>query len=117
MYEIVGTTIRLTRGDTFVTEVGMRSKTTKEPYIPQEGDVVRFALKRKLFGPDKGYYIDQKPLVLKVIPNETLVLRVDPEDTKPYKFGIYAYDIELTYANGTVDTFLSGDLELLPEVD
>ena len=46
-------------------------------YQPAEGDRVRFALKLK------------------------------PEDTKPLAFGEYVYDIELTKANGDVDTFIA----------
>lgn len=104
MYEISGNTIRLTRGDSFYCAVGMTQGTT--PYVPAEGDVVRFALKRNRLRPGGGEYADKDPLILKVIPNDTLILHLAPEDTAGLEFGEYVYDIELTYANGDVDTFI-----------
>lgn len=115
MYEINGYNIKLTRGDNFATVVGMMNGKTE--YIPQVGDVVRFALKRKIFTPDKGNYVDLNPLIRKTIPNDTLLLELEPEDTKSLRFAVYAYDIEITYADGYVDTFISGDFEITPEVD
>lgn len=115
MYYIEGTKIVLTRGDTFICDVSI--KQGSDDYIPAEGDRVRFALKRKMFAPDKGNYIDQNPLILVEIPTETLVLELHPEDTKKLKFGTYAYDVEITFVDKRVDTFISGDLVLMPEVE
>lgn len=97
MYEIEGTTIRLTRGDTFKTTVGLKWKGTGEDYIPQQGDVIRFALKRSV-------YTDAEPLIEKTIPNDSMLLHLLPSDTKGLAFGDYVYDIEMTFANGEVDT-------------
>ena len=105
-YSISGYKIQLTRGDSLYCTVGM----TREgaPYTPQEGDVVRFALKRDKLTTNGSYvdYSDEEPLILKTIPNDTLVLHLEPEDTKDLKFGTYVYDIEITFANGDVDTFI-----------
>lgn len=98
MLKINGTTIELTRADTLQVQVHILDKDGEE-YTPKDGDVVRFALK-------KNYY-DGAPLVLKTIPNDTLVLVLDPQDTAPLKFGNYVYDIEITMADGTVDTFIN----------
>lgn len=98
MYEIDGTSIRLTRGDSFYCQVGMKNREDGTDYIPQTGDVVRFALKKK--------YKDETPLILKDIPISTLILHLEPEDTKNLEYGDYVYDIELTKANGDVDTFI-----------
>ena len=103
-YEISGTTIRLTRGDSFYCTVGMSR--AGEPYLPQEGDKIRFALKRDRLTPGNAEYVDKRPLILKTIPNDTLILHIAPEDTKGLDFGQYAYDIEITFANGDVDTFI-----------
>lgn len=97
MYEINGTSITLTRGDSFYTQVGMKNEDGTE-YTPQEGDSVRFALKR--------FYDDAEPLIEKAIPIDTLILHLEPSDTKDLSFGEYVYDIELTKANGDVDTFI-----------
>ena len=115
MIKINGTTITMTRGDTLVVEVGiMRGN---EAYVPQEGDTVRFAMKNKSMNLYKTEYSDPEPLLVKTIPTDTLILQLDPEDTKPFGFGDYVYDIELTYADGTVDTFITeATLTIAPEV-
>lgn len=70
-YNITGTTITLTRGDTF-----------------------------------------------KDIPIDTMMLTLEPQDTADLNFGKYVYDIQLTKANGKVDTFISkAILKLSEEVD
>lgn len=75
-YSITGTTITLTRGDTFEALVSATKK-DGTPYIPVEGDVIRFAMKEN-----------------------------------------YDDDIQLTKANGKVDTFITkATLKLSEEVD
>ena len=115
MYTINKTTITLTRGDTFFAEVQI--KRDNEPYTPEVGDRVRFALKHSRLNPDGTDYRETDPLILKEIPIDTMILRLDPEDTKPLGFGRYVYDIEITFANGIVDTFIdNARFELTPEV-
>lgn len=104
-YSIVGTTISLTRGDTLYVEVGIRTREGL-PYEPAEGDSVRFALKSQRMRQGGTEFADLNPLILKSIPMDTLMLHLEPEDTKHLAFGEYAYDIELTHANGDVDTFI-----------
>lgn len=109
MYYVKGTDIFLTRGDTFKTTLLIQDA-HGDIYTPKEGDVIRFAMKKR--------YSDDKVLITKIIDNDTLSLQLNPEDTKPLLFGTYVYDIELTYANGDVDTFIAGaTLKLLEEVD
>lgn len=87
-YSITGTTITLTRGDTFEALVSATKK-DGTPYIPVEGDVIRFAM-----------------------------LMLEPSDTADLNFGKYVYDIQLTKANGKVDTFITkATLKLSEEVD
>lgn len=96
MFTIEDNVIRLIRGDTLRALVEIRCD--GEPYVLSEGDVVRFAMKRS---------VDElNPLILKIIPHDTLTLTIDPEDTKPLPFGKYVYDVELTMEDGTVDTFI-----------
>lgn len=97
-YSVKGTSITLTRGDTLHIQISIFTS-EGEPYEVQDGDKVRFALKRNV--------TDSEPLILKQIPIETLLLTLEPEDTKPLEFGNYIYDIELTKANGEVDTFIT----------
>lgn len=119
-YSVQGTTIKLTRGDSLILQVVILRKKDKEPseiYTPEEGDTVRFALKRNMMNPEKTKYIDKKPLIEKDIPIKTLILRLESEDTKFLEFGNYVYDIELTTKDGIVDTFIAdADFILTPEV-
>lgn len=96
MYSIEGTKITLTRGDTFRAQVNIMEG--EAAYTPEAGDSIRFALKKS--------YSDAEPLILKSIPTDSLVLLIEPEDTKTLPFGNYVYDIELTKANGDVITFI-----------
>lgn len=109
MIKISGKTIRMTKGDTLEVPINIMTKDGK-PYIPSEGDVIRFAMKRE--------YNDAEPLILKVIPNDTLILRIESDETKDLEIRKvpYVYDIELTTVTGTVDTFLAGGLYLTEEV-
>ena len=98
--------ITLTRGDSFMVQVGI--KKDGEPYTPVAGDVVRFALKHPRLNPAGTEYVDQDPLILKTIPIETMILELEPEDTKDLGFGEYVYDMEITFGvDGRVDTFIT----------
>lgn len=116
MYVIDGTNIKLTRGDSFYCEISMKNS-SGETYEPQAGDVVRFYLKRDLLNPPKSEYIDRNPLISKAVPTDTMILHLEPDDTKGLGFGEYVYDVELTFANGDVDTFINNArFSLVPEV-
>lgn len=109
MYSVKGDRITLTRGDTLKLTVTILNE-DGTVYTPEEGDIIRFAMK-------KDYY-DGTPLILKVIPNDTLVLCLEPSDTKHLDFGKYVYDIQLTNGAGEVDTFITkASLILTEEVE
>lgn len=97
-YNVSGTTITLTRGDTFVAIITI-TDSDGEPYVPVVGDSIRFAM--------KSTYSDAEPLLVKEIPIDTMKLTLEPEDTTNLKFGQYVYDIQLTKATGEVDTFIT----------
>lgn len=115
MYRFDGNTIYLTRGDTLRASLSIKQNNTE--YTPIEGDSIRFAMKRSDMKHDRTGYLDTTPLILKDIPIDTMILRLEPEDTKSLKFGKYVYDIQITMSNGLVDTFISDLLYLEPEVD
>ena len=115
-YNVKGNVITLTRGDSLFVKVDIYYN--GEAYQPEEGDVVRFALKHKSMTSDKGNYTDSTPIFTKTIPNDTLILQIDPLDTKALPFGDYVYDVQITFADGTVDTFITAStFRLTPEVD
>lgn len=102
--------ISLTRGDTAKITLSLSTKaSTEEDYIPEEGDSIRFAMKRKVS--------DSSPVLTKEIPTDTMLLQIDPDDTKNLEFGSYVYDIQVTFADGTVDTVIFSTLDLWEEVD
>lgn len=106
MYSIEGTTIRLTRGDTFRAQIDIQYE-DGDSYSPVEGDSVRFAMKKKIK--------DVEPLLVKDIPIDTLILELEEEDTKNLDFGNYVYDLELRKANGDVATFVTKSTLILEE--
>ena len=97
MIKISNNKITITKGDTLETHVSIKMS-NGEDYIPSEEDQIRFALKKD--------YSDVEPLILKSIPYDTLILRVEASETKQLDVGTYVYDIELTTPDGFVDTFI-----------
>lgn len=109
MHKITGTDITLTRGDSLI--LNLQLQKMGEPYVPEEGSSVRFAMKERYSDPDENV------VLLKSIPIDTLILELEPEDTKPLAMNrIYVYDIQLTDPGGRVDTFLSGKFTVGEEV-
>lgn len=95
---ISGTTIKMTRGDTLRAILTLKDE-EGNTYVPVVGDSLRFAMKRN--------YNESTPILIKSIPIDTLELWIEPDDTKNLpQPSSYVYDIEITYANGDVDTFI-----------
>lgn len=108
-YKVKGTTITLTRGDTFSATIKIVQPNGEE-YVCSSGDRIRFAAKANIK--------DEKPIIFKEIPIGTMTLTLQPEDTKELPFGTYIYDIELTKSTGEVDTFITkSNLVITEEVD
>lgn len=108
-----GYDISLTRGDTFIATLALEKN--GEEYTPTNEDSIRFALKHNRLKSDRSDYQDVDPLLNIPIPNDSMTLTIEPNDTKGLAFGEYAYDIEIT-SGGTVDTFIIGKFTLTPEV-
>ena len=106
MIKIKGQTIEMTRGDTLV--VAIRLLLNKATYTPNEGDTLKFMLGRSGLNSSGTAYRNPGVLISKNVPIDTLLLRIDPEDTKDLDFGTYVYDLELTTASGRVDTVIQG---------
>lgn len=102
-----GYNISLTRGDTGVFTIELVDD-EGEPYTPKSGDTLRFAMAKK-------YGVDD-PLIRKDIPTDTLILQIDPEDTKDLEFDTYYYDLELTDGFGHVSTILIAKFKVTKEV-
>ena len=113
-----GYDMELTRGDTLTLEVGMSreidpippaTEPTIVPYTPAENDVIRFAVSKGYKG-DSGYELK----IEKTIPHDTLKFTCSSEETS-LDYMTYHYDVEITYADGTVDTFIEGSLTITGE--
>lgn len=106
---VSGTKITMTRGDTLKVKVNLFDCNGNE-YIPDSNDKLRFALKKS--------YSDKIPLIQKSIPTDSCILQLNPRDTKFLKQpGSYVYDIQITFSNGFVDTFISDTITLTEEVE
>lgn len=99
--------ITLVRGDYFPCQITMTKE--GEAFIPVSGSL-RFAVKRRYTDSD------DKVLINKQIPLNTLLLELESADTKNLKFGDYVYDIEYTDIHGRPDTFIRAKFILTEEV-
>ena len=108
--KISGKTITLTRGDTLRATIEILNE-DGTVYTPIAGDVIRFAMKQN--------YNASECKIEKIIPNDTLLLEIEPEETKSLKQPAeYVYDVQLTHLNGDVDTFIAnGKFKVIEEVD
>ncbi len=107
MFSVKDNNISLTRGDTLFLTVDLVDS-DGDPYVPQDGDTIRLAMKRRMNSSDL--------VLLKDIPTDTLTFEIKPEDTKELKYGTYHYDIELTDADGHVATVIIGKFTVTEEV-
>lgn len=115
MVSINGNAITMTRGDTLRLQI--KIIVDGEEYTPQGYDEVRFALKHQTMNATRSEYTDSEPLIIKSVPIDTLILTLKPSDTKQLGFGKYDYDVQITFDDGTVSTFISDTLKLTKEVD
>lgn len=108
--KISGKTITLTRGDTLRATIDIFNE-DGTVYTPIVGDVVRFAMKQS--------YNSSNVIIEKIIPNDTLLLEISPEETKSLKQPAdYVFDVQLTHLNGDVDTFIAnGKFKITEEVN
>lgn len=113
MVKVSGSTITITHGDTLLKKVSIKGD-SGDDYILSGNDRLRFALKES--------YLDAEPLLVKPIPIDTMVLRLESSETKQLKqHAKYVYDIEVTIDDGTeegfVRTVISGTLITVEDVD
>lgn len=101
MVDIHNNHITLTRGDSFSCSLELVDA-NNESYTPASGDEIVFSIKRTAF--------DRKPKLKKVIPNDTLILSIEPQDTMAWDFGNYIYDIKINYADGNIETIIADEI-------
>lgn len=89
--------IQLTRGDTARFEVGITNDIDGSTYELQDGDVLRFTVKKSV---DKEDFLIQKEIT------DGNIIHIAPEDTHSLSYGSYYYDIELTTKGNDVYTIV-----------
>lgn len=99
--------ITLTRGDTLTLTVSLLKDNA--PYVPAEGDSIRFAVSKGYKG-QSGYELK----LSKAIQNDTLTFTCESSETE-LDYAVYNYDVEITHEDGCVDTFISGKLTITGE--
>ena len=97
MIKIDGTSITMTRGDTLKLKLNLATS-SGAPYTPNDGDKITFGLKKSCK--------DDKCLIIKDIPTDTMILHIEPKDTKSLSFGVYVWDCQIEFSNGDVSTFI-----------
>lgn len=121
MIKVEDNHIYMTRGDSFSRKIDIMQKDSEcgelYPYEMQPGDQVIFALKTdEYIGIRYTDFKEAEPLLRKEVSPETLMLELEPEDTRDLKFGKYVYDVHLVKEDGWVDTFIQDEeFDLLKE--
>jgi hypothetical protein len=92
MLKISNNDISLTRGDTarLTVPTYIVIGEEKQPYTVKEDDVMKLTVKKE--------YRDEPMIEKKITGSNSF--HIKPEDTKPYDFGTYKYDVELTTVDG-----------------
>jgi hypothetical protein len=99
--------IKLTRGDSAEVKIDV-SYENGEKYVVKQGDKLVLTVKKKTS--------DKNALIEKAF-GENGTVKIEPEDTKGFNFGVYKYDVELTTKNGDVYTVVEpNDFHICEEV-
>ncbi len=93
MFRVTLDHIYMTRGDK--ARFRFNASYGDEDYTPETGDVFTFTVKKGMGG---------QALLTKTIEDNRLIIL--PEDTKNMECGRYCYDVQLTKADGTVETVI-----------
>lgn len=104
MLQIEDNIIRLIRGDSAEFDIEILDL-DGEPYELQDGDVVEFSVKENIYA--------KSPLIYKTGTE----ISISPADTARLPYQRYVYDVQLTFADGSVDTIIPPTkFEILGEV-
>ena len=95
MFKISGNTIQITRGDTGIFTLAIKSGGQSYDY---SNDQVLFTVKRNTNTPE---IIFQKEIEY----GQTVVIQ--PEDTENLPYGTYTYDVQVTTSQGIVNTVIT----------
>ena len=97
---VYGTKISMVRGDTESITINMTEDSVPKSFVT--GDIVYFTVKEHARDTAK---ILQK--IITAFTDGAAVIPITHADTKDLEIGNYVYDIQSTFANGTVTTLVS----------
>lgn len=110
MVSIDGNKITLTRGDTLKFKLNLTDDNGDE-YTRESGDTVKFGVKAD-YGATTPFLIEKT-----INSNQALVVHITPNDTKNLEYGTYVWDCQITFADGSVNTFITkGKFKVTEEV-
>ena len=105
MFKIENESIYLTRGDSAGFSIALFDG--EQEYQLQEGDFLTFTVRKNVYAPEK--------VIQKVLDGNQVELL--PSDTSGLSFGNYVYDVQLTFANGDINTIIPPSLfQIMEEV-
>lgn len=110
MRKVDNNRITLTRGDTLAVEVEL-TEADGAPYEYTEGDKIRFAISEG-YDSELNYHLIYED----EFSAETLIFTMPASETKKLRYKTYNYDVELTRANGAVETVISSQITVTGEV-
>lgn len=103
MWKVENNKITLTRGDTPSFQLSLNTvdeSGTLTPYVPQTGDELIFAIKKRATDPEVSAVVE--------IPTDTMMLIFTQETTQALQFGEYVYEISLNNDSEEYhDTFIA----------
>ena len=94
MFKIEYGKIFITRGDSAAFDIQVRQPDKRTIYELSDGDVLTFTVKAS---DTEIEYLLQKT---------GQIIHIDPVDTQKLAYGRYLYDVQLTFADGTINTII-----------
>lgn len=92
-------TIEMVRGDSETLNIRIEDETGLVPLVT--GDTVYFTVKRDPRLLEKDFQI-----TVTSFTDGVAIANINPQDTKSMDPGMYAYDVQVTFANGEVKTIV-----------
>ena len=106
MFNVFMNDITITRGDDASFDIGITYNDKCMRYVMQQGDKLTFTVKKAA--------ADETAILQKVLTEPKLVIAA--ADTAKLEFGSYKYDLQMTFADGKIQTVAEGNFVLGEEL-
>lgn len=115
MLKVVGSGIQLTRGDTAVLKIYAYKSDCGEPYYFAPEETVHVQVRTAPVENEETELVFDGDVERDADKASSFIWMISAEQST-IDAGVYYYDIQANLAGGQVCTFISGTLEILPEV-